>query len=237
MNRLQCLIVDDEPVARKVLREFVSKLPWLEYSGEAESASRAAAFLRRQPADLIFLDIQMPRLSGMDWLRLTPVRPMVIITTAYREYALDGYELDIIDYLLKPVSFDRFEQAALKAKAHKEPSADTGAAPETPWVFVRTDKKIEKIEWRAIRYIESMGNYVKIHLDNQVLVSHLTLKSIEQQMPAHRFIKIHHSYLVNIESIRSIEGNQLHIGKTQLPVSRNYKDALMHVVSKNMLRR
>ena len=236
MRKIKCIIVDDEPVARKVIREFIEQLSYLELCGEFENALKAESFLRTEKADLLFLDIEMPKISGLDWLKKTSVNPMVILTTAYPEYALEGYELDIIDYLLKPISQERFLKAAQKAKEIFE--LRQGNSPvSSSWIFVRAEKRIEKVEFDEILYIEGSGNYVTIHGINKKLLAHLTLKSIETQLPANLFLKVHQSYIVNISKIESIEGNQVKAGKQWLPIGRNYKDVLMKLVDEKLLKR
>src|SRR5882757_6152118 len=162
MKKLKCIIVDDEPVARKILREFVEQVNFLELSGQFENAMKADAFLQANKVDILLLDIQMPKLSGLEYLKRAEVKPLVILTTAFPEYALEGYELDIIDYLLKPVAFSRFLKAVQKAKEYAELRNATMPAGTSSYIFVRSEKRIEKIEIADILYTESMGNYVNI---------------------------------------------------------------------------
>ena len=233
MKKLNCIIVDDEPVARKVLNEFAAQLPFLTVTGQFENTARAEAWLEGHPVHLIFLDIEMPRVSGLDWLKSLVVKPMVILCTAFPKYALEGYELDIVDYLLKPVAFDRFSKAAQKARDFAELKQHRHA----DFIFVRCEKRIEKLELKDINYIESLGNYVRIHLPGRQLLAYLTLKGIESQLPATGFIKVHQSYLINFSKITAMEGNQVVVQDQYLPVSRNFRDSLMRMIDERMLRR
>src|SRR5215471_3709342 len=211
MKKIRCIIVDDEPVARKILREFVEQLSFLELAGEFENAIRTKAFLQTDTADIMFLDIEMPKLSGLEFLKKTSVKPLVILTTAFPEYALEGYELDIIDYLLKPVAFSRFTKAVQKAREYIDLRNASGTAIQSGYFFVRSEKRIEKIELQDILYIESLGNYVNIYTEEKKIIAYLTLKGIEAQLPAHEFIKIHQSFLVSCSRINAIEGNQVQV--------------------------
>ncbi len=237
MKKLRCIIADDEPVARKILREFIEQVPYLELIAEFKNAMKTEAFLQEHEADLLFLDINMPRISGLQFLKRTAVRPLVILTTAYSEYALEGYELDIIDYLLKPIAFTRFLKAVKKAndflalREKKEP-----ASPAT-FLFVKSEKRIEKIALADILYIESMGNYVNICTGNKKIVAYLTLKGIESNLPADEFIKVHQSFLIPISKIEFIEGNQIRLKDIAIPIGRNYRDAVMKMVEERLLKR
>lgn len=237
MKKLKCIIVDDEPVARKILREFAEQVYFLELVGQFENAIKADAFLQSNQADILFLDIEMPKLSGLEYLKRSDVKPLVILTTAFPEYALEGYELDIIDYLLKPIAFSRFLKAVQKAKEYIDIRNANISGPFSNYIFVRSEKRIEKVELRDILYIESLGNYVNIYTENKKIVAYLTLKGLESQLPANEFIKIHQSFLVSCSRITAIEGNQLIIKDKSLPVSRNYRDAVMQLVEQRLLKR
>jgi DNA-binding LytR/AlgR family response regulator len=237
MKKMRCIIVDDEPVARKVLREFVEQVYFLELAGQFENAFKAEAFLQQDTADIMFLDIEMPKLSGLEFLKRSTIKPLVILTTAFPEYALEGYELDIIDYLLKPVAFSRFLKAVQKAKEYAGLKDTTALNPVPAYLFVRSEKRIEKIELKDILYIESLGNYVNIYTESKKIVAYLTLKGLESQLPAQEFIKIHQSFLVSFSRISAIEGNQVIIKDKGLPISRNYRDTVMRMVEQRLLRR
>lgn len=233
MRKLNCIIVDDEPVARKVLNEFAGQLPFIAVCGQFENTAKAEAWLLDHPVDLILLDIEMPKVSGLDWLKSLDQKPMVILCTAFPKYALEGYELDIIDYLLKPVAFDRFCKAVQKARDF----AQLKQVHHADFLFVRCEKRIEKLELRDIHYIESLGNYVRIHLSNRQLLAYLTLKGIESQLPPTGFVKVHQSYLINFSKITAMEGNQVVVQDQYLPVSRNFRESLMRMIDERMLKR
>jgi DNA-binding LytR/AlgR family response regulator len=237
MRKMRCIIVDDEPIARRILREFVEQVPFLELAGQFETVQKMETFLQNDKADLVLLDIEMPKVSGLDYLKRSTVKPLVILTTAFPQYALEGYELDIIDYLLKPVAFNRFLKAVQKAKEYTELRETTTPDPFASWLFVRSEKRIEKIEVKDILYVESLGNYVNIYTENKKILTYLTLKGLESQLPVNEFIKIHQSYLVSFSKIEAIEGNQVTIKNKSLPISRNYRDSVMQLVEQRLLKR
>jgi DNA-binding LytR/AlgR family response regulator len=218
------IIVDDEPVARKILHEFVEKVPFMELQGKFESAMKAEIFLKDNETDVIFLDIQMPKVSGLELLQKLNVESLVILTTAFPQYALEGYELDIIDYLLKAKDYYQMKYMS------------TGSINQS-YIFIKSEKRIEKIELNDILYAESVGNYVSIYTENKKLLAYLTMKSLESQLPLNGFIKIHQSYLVNCSKIDAIEGNEIKVGSKSLPISRNYKDQVMKIVNQRLLKR
>jgi DNA-binding LytR/AlgR family response regulator len=237
MKKMRCIIVDDEPVARKILREFVEQVNFLELAGEFENVSKTDAFLKDNKIDLLFLDIEMPKVTGLQYLKKSSLKPLVILTTAYPEYALEGYELDIVDYLLKPIAFNRFHKAVQKAKEYAEMKDAATPNRNTDFLFVRSEKRIEKIELHDILYIESMGNYVNIFTTSKKIVAYLTMKGLESQLPPNEFIKTHHSFLVSFSKINAIEGNQVRINNVLLPISRNYRDAVMQLIDQRLLKR
>jgi DNA-binding LytR/AlgR family response regulator len=237
MKKLSCIIVDDEPVARKILQEFVDKTPFLAPLGQFESATKAEAFLRNNVSDLIFLDIEMPKVSGLQLLQKIDIGSMVILTTAFPKYALEGYELDIIDYLLKPILFERFLKAVQKARDYYQMKNMASGAQQPSYIFIKSEKRIEKIEMNDILYAESIGNYVSICTETKKIIAYLTMKSLESQLPEEEFVKIHQSYLVNYSKITAIEGNGIKIGDKSLPISRNYRDMVMKIVHQRLLKR
>ena len=237
MKKLSCIIVDDEPVARKILHEFVDQVPFMDLHGKFENAMKAEAFLKNNVVDLIFLDIEMPKVSGLQFLQRMHIESMVILTTAFPQYALEGYELDIIDYLLKPFALSRFLKAVQKAKDYYQMKNRTAGALPSSYIFIKSEKRIEKIELNDILYAESVGNYVSVYTENKKIVAYLTMKSLESQLPADDFIKIHQSYLVNYSKIEAIEGNEIKIGCKSLPMSRNYRDTVMKIVHQRLLKR
>ncbi|HYC28589.1 MAG TPA: LytTR family DNA-binding domain-containing protein [Chitinophagaceae bacterium] len=237
MKKLRCIIADDEPVARKILKEFIEQMPNMELTAEFRNAMKTEAFLQDHEADLLFLDINMPRISGLQFLKKVTVRPLVILTTAYPEYALEGYELDIIDYLLKPIAFTRFQKAVKKAGdfiALREKKEQDSPAT---FLFVKSEKRIEKIELGDILYVEGMGNYVNICTGNKKIVAYLTLKAIENRLPPEEFIKVHQSFIIPVSRIEFIEGNQIKIKEMVVPIGRNYKDIVMKLVDERLLKR
>jgi DNA-binding LytR/AlgR family response regulator len=237
MKKLSCIIVDDEPVARKILHEFVDHVPFMDLQGKFENATKAEAFLKNNAVDIIFLDIEMPKVSGLQFLQKLNIESMVILTTAFPQYALEGYELDIIDYLLKPFAFNRFLKAVQKAKDYHEMKTRTTGALPSSYIFIKSDKRIEKIELGDMLYAESVGNYVSVYTDGKKIIAYLTMKSLESQLPADEFIKIHQSYLVNCSKIDAIEGNEIKIGGKSLPISRNFRDLVMKIVNQRLLKR
>jgi DNA-binding LytR/AlgR family response regulator len=242
MKKMRCIIVDDEPVARKILQEFVERVPFLELAGKFENAMKAGAWLQTNKADILFLDIEMPKLTGLDYLKTSfiqplAMQPMVILTTAFPQYALEGYELNILDYLLKPFAFGRFLKAVQKAKEYAGMKNATTPGGLSSYLFVRSEKRIEKIELVDILYIESLGNYVNICTETRRIAAYLTLKGIESQLPANEFIKIHQSFLVSLSRINAIEGSQVILKNKALPISRNYRDSVMQIVQGRLLKR
>ena len=237
MKKLSCIIVDDEPVARQILHEFVEQVPYLDLQGKFESAMKAEAFLKNNAADIIFLDIEMPKVSGLQLLQKMNIESLVILTTAFPRYALEGYELEVIDYLLKPFAFNRFLKAVQKARDYYQMKNVATATSQPSYIFIKSEKRIEKIELNDVLYAESLGNYVSIYTENKKMVAYLTMKSLESQLPLNEFIKIHQSYLVNSSKIDAIEGNEIKIGNRSLPISRNYRDMVMKIVHQRLLKR
>jgi DNA-binding LytR/AlgR family response regulator len=237
MKKLSCIIVDDEPVARKILQEFTEQVPFLDLLGKFESAVKAEEFLKSIQPDLIFLDIEMPKVSGLQMLKRLNTDSMVILTTAFPQYALDGYELDIIDYLLKPFALHRFLKAVQKAKDFYEMKTQSGNAMPPSYIFIKSEKRIEKVELNDILYAEVLGNYVSIHTDRKKIIAYLTMKSLESQLPSSDFIKIHQSFLVNLAKIESVEGNDLKVGEKSLPISRNYRENVSNLINQRLLKR
>jgi DNA-binding LytR/AlgR family response regulator len=237
MKKLSCIIVDDEPVARKILQEFTEQTPFLDLLGKFESAMKAEEFLKTNQPELIFLDIEMPKVSGLQMLKRINVESMVILTTAFPQYALDGYEFDIIDYLLKPFALHRFLKAVQKAKDFYEMKTQAGNALPPSYIFIKSEKRIEKVELSDILYAEVLGNYMTIYTDRKTIVAYLTMKSLESQLSSADFIKIHQSFLVNRSKIESVEGNDLKVGTKSLPISRNYRDSVTNLINQRLLKR
>ncbi len=220
---LRCLIVDDEPSAREILSAYIRDTPQLELSGECNDALEAMDFLGKHPVDLLFLDINMPRLSGISFIKSRTQLPAVIITTAYDEYALEGYELDVVDYLLKPFSFERFLKAVEKMEKRLHP-----LTTNQNFLLVRSDKKTYKIPYADILYIESLGDYVIIQTHSQKLTTYETLKNLEEQLVPHHFMRVHKSFLVSLDKVDYMEGNMLVIQGHEIPIGGSYKEEVVN---------
>ena len=224
---LQCLIVDDEPLARNLLTEYVSKVPDLNLVEASSSPLAAIEILRRQQIDILFLDIQMPELTGISFLKKKKKKPFVILTTAYSQYALEGYELDVVDYLLKPITFERFLKAVDKVnqriQAPPKLVLQTTAKSTEDFVFVKDGTKLVRINLSDILYVEGLKDYVTIHARGQKVVTLQRLKALEEQLPADRFIRIHHSYIVAIHAIEAVHKGEVKIGNAVLPISESYR--------------
>jgi DNA-binding LytR/AlgR family response regulator len=232
--KLKCLIVDDEPIARKGLEEYVSEVSLLQLVHSCESALKAENFLNTQPVDLILLDIQMPNVSGIEFLRGLKNPPMVIFTTAHSSYALEGYSLDVIDYLLKPISFDRFLKAVQKAHDYhvlKQPTKEL----ESDYFFIKVNHQFEKVNYDEVLYLEAMQNYCIVHTSTRKLITYHTLSGLEKQLPPTQFLKIHKSFIVAIEKISALDSNELKIGSALIPISRSLKDVVIKKVMGNKL--
>ncbi len=228
------IIIDDEPLARNVIKEYAKKIPTLTIVGEYEDAISAHQTLQAKSADIIFLDINMPKLSGIDFLKSIKNPPLVIFTTAYSEYAMDGYELNIVDYLKKPFSFERFCKAYFRAEELflLKQSASNNDAPDkqTEFIFVKSDKKSIKVNISNIMYIEGLGDYIKIYLNDKKLVTNLSMKKLENLLPKTQFYRIHKSYIISIDKMESIEGNMVKINNIHLPIGNSYRqDFMIHI--------
>lgn len=222
---LRCLAIDDEPFALKLLCDDISKIPFLELVGACSSPIEALEFLQKNEIDLIFLDIQMPVLTGTQFLRTLKDPPMVIITTAFEQYAVEGFELDVIDYLVKPVPFQRFLKAVNKAQEQFQLRRDTTAsAPEDLFFFVRAEYREIKILFEDILYVEGLKDYVKIFLASQTrpVMTRMNLKAIETKLPGSRFCRIHNSFIVPFAKISSFQRSQVFIGQTAIPVGEKF---------------
>lgn len=232
-----CLIVDDEPLARSLLKDYVSKVSSLKLVEVCSSPVAAMEILQSQPVDLLFLDIQMPEITGLSLLKIMKKKPLVVLTTAYSEYALESYELDVVDYLLKPITFTRFLQAIDKVNSRLNPSPGQPEKiipnPAQPFIFVKDGTKLVKVRWEDILYIEGLKDYVTIHTRQQKVVSLQRLKSLEEQLPAEQFIRIHNSYIVALNSIDVIHKNEVHVGSVTLPISDSYRKTFRDFIEKN----
>ena len=227
---LRCIAVDDEPLALELLEDNISKVPYLQLVATCSNAMEAMKVLQQQPADLIFLDIQMPGLTGLQFIQSMTEKPMIILITAYEKYALEGFNLDVTDYLVKPVSLDRFVKACNKAKELYELKNRTNKdAPSNPdYFFVNVDYSLLKINFNDIRYIEGLKDYIKIHLksSSRAIITRMAMKAIEEELPVAKFLRIHKSYIISLEHITAIRKNSVFIDEIELPVGENFRAAV-----------
>nr|WP_294906553.1 LytTR family DNA-binding domain-containing protein [uncultured Lacibacter sp.] len=232
VQKIRCLVVDDEPPAREIMKQYIADTPMLQLEGECANAIHAIGFLQQHPVDLIFLDIRMPQLSGTDFLKTLQHPPKVIFTTAHAEYALEGYELDVVDYLLKPVRFDRFLKAVNKAYQHsnikttlEKPMVEQ--EKKEAFVYFRADRKMIKVMLDDILYIESMKDYVKVVTPQETIITKQSISSVEAMLPEQQFIRSHRSFIVSLNSIRSFTSELIQIGKTEIPIGKLYRSEVL----------
>jgi DNA-binding LytR/AlgR family response regulator len=233
---MKCIIVDDEPLAIEIMESYVAKVEQLKLEGSFRNAISAFTFLQQHSVDLIFLDIQMPKLSGIDFLKTLKNPPKVIFTTAFRDYALDGFELEVADYLLKPIPFDRFLKAV--GKVLHQPSVTTTsnvAKNESTdnYVYFKVDKKMIKTRMSEILFIESVKDYVKVKTGEKEIVTQQKISYLEESLPKEQFLRIHRSFIVNREKIDAYSATDVEIGKFHVPIGRNYKTDVMKVLGRN----
>lgn len=223
-RKVTCLVTDDEPLARRGLVQYISRIDFLQLEGECEDALQLSNRLKEKPVDLVFLDIEMPFLSGAEWLRQATNPPRVIFTTAYEQYALEGFQLDVLDYLLKPVSFERFYRAANKAMEYFQLLwGHTGNRQD--YFFVKADGRFEKVMLNEILFVEAMENYMCIHTTARKLMVLMTQKALMEILPPDRFLQIHKSYLISLEKVSAIDNWEVIIGTHRIPMSRTYRDS------------
>lgn len=230
---IKCLVVDDEPVARKGLAGYVNQTPFLVLSGVCKSAIEANELLHHDTVDLLFLDIQMPDLTGIEFVHSLDNPPAVIFTTAYREYAIEGFELNALDYLVKPISFQRFLKAANKAQAFFEMQRQTNAKSdslEQDYFFIKNDGQFIKIKLDDVLFFESEKDYVFIYTEQKRYLALISLKQLEKELPPDKFLRVHRSFLVALKKVELIDGNQLIIKDKRIPVSRNFQDAIFNAL-------
>lgn len=239
LKTIRCLIVDDEPPAREVIRRYVVEVPTLQLVGECANAVQALTFLQQQTIDLIFLDIRMPQLDGTNFLKTLKNPPRVIFTTAYPEYALEGYELDVVDYLLKPVRFDRFLKAVNKAYAPAGQPLAPMPAPETTleekrnesFVYFRADRKMQKVMLPDILYIESMKDYVKIVTTQGTIITKQSITSVESMLSEKQFVRTHRSFIVAIDKIKSFTNELIEINAAEIPIGKLYRNGVLKLLT------
>ncbi len=228
--KIRCLIIDDKPLAIDVLAAYTAKIPFLDLAGSTTNPVDGLTLIREKDIDLIFLDIQMPDLNGLQFMKIAGARCKVILTTAYAKYALDGFEHDVIDYLLKPISFERFMRAAEKAyhilekRLSKEPLLGSNEPLRTKYLFIKTEHRIQKINIDDILFIEGLQNYISIHTPNGHVLSLQTLKKMEDQLPGREFKRVHKSYIIAYRHVTLIERSRVSIGAHTIPIGDNYRE-------------
>ncbi len=233
---VRCIIVDDEPLAIEILESYVKKVEQLQLVGTFRNAVAAFTFLQQHSVDLIFLDIQMPKLSGIDFLKTLQQPPKVIFTTAFRDYAVQGFELEIVDYLLKPIPFERFLKAVAKVlhqPANQAASTVKEVAPDN-YVYFKVDKKMIKTKMADVLFIESIKDYVKVRTPDKEIVTQQKISYLEESLPREQFLRIHRSFIVNLEKIDAYSATDVEIGKHSIPIGRNYKNDVMKILAKNI---
>ncbi len=237
--KLKTIAIDDEPLALKLVSDYIGKIPFLELAGAFDNPLDAIDFLSNQEADLIFVDIQMPDLSGIEFTRSLEGDHKIIFTTAYEKYALEGFKLNALDYLLKPFSYEEFLRAAMKA--HKMAELQANALPtieaNNQFLFLKSEYKIRRINFDDILYIEGLKDYIKVYTSGEAkpVLSLNSIKSLEQKLPEEKFMRVHRSYIVNLNKIETIERSRIIFGKTYIPVSDQYKDKFQEYLDKNFL--
>jgi len=239
---IRCLIVDDEPLALHILEDYISKIPFLQLVKATTNPIEALTIVQEKGADLVFLDVQMPELSGIQFLRIANGKAKVILTTAYPQYALEGYELDVIDYLLKPIAFDRFFKAVQKAQTIMQPPADNGPKSAQPaqqqprqdflsdFIFVKTEHKIQKVYLNDILFIEGLKDYISIFTPAERIITLQNMKKMEDALPSKYFIRVHKSYIVSVNKIDSIERSRIFINDKIIPVGDTYREEFFKVI-------
>ncbi|WP_347838549.1 LytTR family DNA-binding domain-containing protein [uncultured Draconibacterium sp.] len=225
---IKALIIDDEPLAQNVIKQYALKIPFLEITGACNDAICAQKFIHENEVDLLFLDINMPKLSGISFLKTLNRRPLVIFTTAYSEYALEAYELNAIDYLKKPFSFERFFKAFSRAEElfllkNKQETTAESNKDVNDFLFIKANKKTIKVKFSDISYIEGLGDYIKIHLNTEKIVTNLSMKKIFSLLPEDQFYRTHKSFIIAVDKIESLEGNMVSISGEKLPIGNSYR--------------
>lgn len=232
MQPINCLVIDDEPLARKGLKEYIEETGFLRLEAECDTAIKATEALSSGRIQLLFLDIQLPKITGLDFFRSMRQAPPVIFTTAYPEYALEGFELNALDYLVKPISFERFLRAALKAKEYYEVRQQTLSAKneneqKEDFFFVKADNKLVRIFFDEVLFVEALQNYVAIHTRERKIITYLTFSAVADYLPPEQFIRTHKSFIVAAARIDNIEGNEIRIGSHHIPISRGNREEVM----------
>ncbi|SMD34136.1 two component transcriptional regulator, LytTR family [Reichenbachiella faecimaris] len=233
---MKCIIVDDEPLAIEVIESYVERIDSIELVGKFRNAIKAFEYIQSgEQVDLIFLDIQMPKLTGIEFMKTLTNPPKVIFTTAYREYALEGFELEVLDYLLKPISFDRFMKAVSKALNQLKEVEVSISSEGDDFIFFKCDKKMIRVSLKDVLYIESIKDYVKIKTAEKEVVTHQKISVLETKLPPNHFIRVHRSFIVNIPKIESYSASEVELNNESIPVGRNYKVDVMEKLGKIVL--
>lgn len=240
---IRCLIVDDEPLALHILEDYISKVPFLELVKATTNPIEALTMVQDGNIDLVFLDVQMPELTGIQFLRIANGKTKVILTTAYSQYALEGYELDVVDYLLKPIAFDRFFKSVQKAQGIIKPATTQAAAPEpiqqlqqqqqdfmSDFIFVKSEHKIQKVYLHQILFIEGLKDYISIFTTNERIITLQNMKKMEDTLPEKHFVRVHKSYIIALNKIDSIERSRIRIGDKIIPVGDTYRDEFFKII-------
>ncbi|ASZ11447.1 response regulator transcription factor [Chitinophaga pendula] len=232
---IKCIAVDDEPLALEIMADFINKVPYLQLVQQFNNAATALHFLQDEQVDLVFLDIKMPDITGIQFLKSLKYPPMVIFTTAYDEYAMDGFNLDVVDYLLKPVPFERFLKASAKAQEYMSVTSQKNGDHNyvSDYIFIKTEYKIIKINLEDILFIEALKDYTKIYTPFQPVLTLRSLKSFETKLPADKFIRVHRSYLVSLNKINSVEKNTVMIANQSIPISDGYRERFYDLINRN----
>jgi DNA-binding LytR/AlgR family response regulator len=236
---MKCLIVDDEPLARQLLESYVAKIDGLTLVKSCENAVEAFTIIQQKPIDLIFLDIQMPLITGIDMLKSLKVKPRVILTTAYRDYAFEAFDLDVVDYLLKPILFERFLRSISKIYQFKEPVEEivennnhTHSYDEA-YIYLKEDREMVKVFLKDILYIESLRDYVKVKTKDKQVITYQKISYLEQKLPENKFIRVHRSFIVSFDKVVSFTSNCVKIGNFEIPIGRNYKNETFKAFNRN----
>lgn len=245
MNKINCLAIDDEPYALEILKDYISKIPFLNLAGTFDNGLKALLYLKENKVDLIFLDIQMPELTGIQLLKVLQNKPQIILTTAYDKYALESYELNVTDYLLKPIPFERFYVAAEKAYARVTPplpgpslTAPPAISVETPqeeFFFVKTENRIQKVDYNDILYIEGMKDYLRIVLAKEKIMTLMSFKKLMELLPPNDFVRVHKSFVIPLKKAESIERNNIKIRDKFIPIGESYRNAFFEILQNKKL--